>query len=154
MCKTSKSSSVGMWSSQEEELHQKLRRSIKNKCATSLKVTISRRKLKWKHYMQMEGKGALQDLPSSDLLKESRDLKTTGNKVKNSSEGRPQTQKERKSQKPICRVEAGHEINMSSETRFCGLFVRLSFNQLKDCSPGSSSMKPLDMEGNKETRRK
>lgn len=85
MCKTSKSSSVGMWSSQEEELHQKLRRSIKNKCATSLKVTISRRKLKWKHYMQIEGKGALQDLPSRDLLKESRDLKTTGNKVKNSS---------------------------------------------------------------------
>lgn len=74
MCKTSKSSSVGMWSSQEEELHQKLRRSIKIEHAASLNVTISRRKLKWKHYMQMEEKGALQDALPNDLLKESRDL--------------------------------------------------------------------------------
>lgn len=45
MWKTSKPSSVGMWSSQEEELHQRLRRSIKNEHATCLNVTISRRKL-------------------------------------------------------------------------------------------------------------
>lgn len=74
MCKTSKSSSVGMWSSQEEELYQKLRRSIKKEHATSLNITISRRNLKWKHYMQMEEKGALRDESPSDLLKESRDL--------------------------------------------------------------------------------
>lgn len=74
MCKTSKSSSVGMWSSQEEEHHQKMRRSIKNEHAASLNVTISRRKLKWKHYMQMEVKGTLQDALPNDLLKESRDL--------------------------------------------------------------------------------
>lgn len=55
---------------------------------------------------------------------------------------------------PFGRAETGYEIKMSSKTLSCGLFVRFSFKQHKDCSPDFSSMKPLHMEGNKETRRK
>lgn len=39
---------------------------------------------------------------------------------------------------------------MSSKTPSSGLFARFSFNQLKDCSPDSSSLKPPHMEENKE----
>lgn len=64
-----KSSSVGMWSSQEEELHQTWRRSTKNELAISLNVTISRRKLNENTRCRWKKK-----VSPSDLLKESKDL--------------------------------------------------------------------------------